>query len=293
MSETNKKPEFDNRQAQKGAVLGLLALRTQKGKSGRITERAARSIISRDSTIGDRKVSAETQKKAETLSKQTEYWHGSGRYQYRDGKQVDVLKGILDQGGLLPQPDDIDLIGAMDSVSLARSRTYARAYADMHQNGEQGERHGSALLWAAAFIGPLALKIVQEEKLWHSGNRQRVREHFDASNSAQWYQKVRQEQTGTLGVFARGSDIEGNYPILFGVKEGVVQPAETSRSVAVHEVRATESIGLGDLTHIEVPEDKVAETMALVAEAGYEVPVMAIEDFEVHLSRQSFTQQVT
>lgn len=283
---------FDSKKVYKGGVLGVMALRAVKGKGGALSERVAKRIISKDSTVSGREVAPDTLAKVEAASKQTEYWHGTGRYQYRDGKVVDVLKGMIEQGGLLPQRDDIDLVGAMDSVSLARSRTYARAYADMHQNGEKGERNGSALLWSAAFIGPLALKIAQEEKVWRSANRQRVKEHFAASNSAKWYEKVRQEPTGTLGIFAKGSDIEGNYPILFGVKEGTVAPAKTSDSVAVHEVRSTDPINFADLTHIEVPESRVVETQAMLTEAGYELPVMAIEDFEVYSARQSFADQV-
>lgn len=292
---TTSSPEtrFDNTKVYKGAVLGVMALRAVKGKNGALSERVAKRIIAKDSTVAGRKVAPETMAKVEVVSKQTEYWHGTGRYQYRDGKVEDVLKGMIEQGGLLPQTDDIDLVGTMDSVSLARSRTYARAYADMHENGEKGERNGSALLWSAAFIGPLAMKIAQEEKVWRSANRQRVKEHFTASNSARWYEKVRQEPTGTLGIFARGSDIDGNYPILFGVKESAVAPAKTSDSVAVHEVRSTDPIGFGDLTHIEVPEARVLETQEMLVKAGYEVPVMAIEDFEAYSARESFVEQVT
>ncbi len=287
------KPEFDNKKVYKGGILGLMALRAVKGKSSPLSERVAKRIIAKDSTVAGRELKSETLAKVEAVSKQTEFWHGTGRYQYRDGKVVDVLKGIIDQGGLLPARDDIDLVGAMNSVSLARSRTYARAYADMHENGQKGERNGSALLWSATFIGPLALKIAQEEKVWRSESRQRVREHFIASSSAQWYRKVRQEPTGTLGIFARGSDIENNYPILFGIKEGTAAPARTSGSVSVHEVRSTETIVFGDITHIEVPESRVSETQAMLVEAGYEVPVMAIEDFEAFSSGQSFKDLVT
>ena len=291
-STDSPKPEFDSRKVYKGGVLGLMALRAVKGKSGALSEKVAKRIIAKDSTVIGREVAPETAAKVEVASKQTEFWHGTGRFQYRDGKVVDVLQGMIGRGGLLPQRDDIDLVGAMDSVSLARSRTYARVYADMHENGEKGERNGSALLWSAAFIGPLALKIAQEEKVWRSENRQRVKDHFAASNSARWYEKVRQEPTGTLGIFAKGSDIEGNYPILFGVKEGTVIPTKTSESVAVHEVRSTEPIGFSDLTHIEVPESRVLETQAMLTGAGYEVPVMAIEDFEAYAIRQSFAEQV-
>lgn len=292
ITQLTPKPEFYNKKVCEGGILGIMALRVIKGKSGAIIEGLANRIIAKDATVTGREVSTGTIAKVERASKQTEYWHGTGRYQYRDGEVIDVLKGMIEQGGLLPHRDDIDLVGAMDSVSLARSRTYARAYADMHENGERGKRNGSALLWAAAFIGPLALEIAKEGKVWRSENRQRIKEHFSASNSAKWHEKVRQEPTGTLGIFARGSDIQGNYPILFGIKEGTVTPAKTSESVAVHEVRSTEPICFSNLTHIEVPEIRVLETQAMLKEAGYEVPVMAIEDFEAYASHRSFAEQV-
>ncbi len=163
----------------------------------------------------------------------------------------------------------------------------------MHEQGTKGERHGSALLWSTAFIGPLALKMVHEGKVWRKENRQKMQEHFGNSNSAQWYKKVRQEPTGTLGIFARGSDIEDNYPILFGVRDGVVAPTKTSDSVAVHEVRSIEPISFADMTHIEVPESRLTETQTMLAEAGYQVPVMAIEDFEAYSAHQSFAKQVS
>jgi len=285
--------EFSNKKALKGLALGLLALKATSIKRGGLVDRVALRAINKDSTIKGRTVSGENTANVEKVFHKTAYWHGTGRYQYRDGEVMDVLKGMLKQGGLAPQPDDIDTVGPMESVSMARSRTYARAYADMHQQGEKGKRHGSALLWSSAFIGPLAFKIIKEEKVWRKENRVHLREHFAASNSAQWYRKVREEPTGTLGAFAYGSDINNNYPMLFGVKEGVVEPAHTSMSVAVHEVRSTKPISFSDLTHIEVPEVNVAETQTLLEAAGYDVPVLSIEDFESYAAKQSFKQLVS
>lgn len=286
-------PEYASQKIVKGGILGVIAMRAVKGKQSVLSEEFAKRMIAKESTVDGRKLSLETRKTVESLTKQTEYWHGTGRFQYRNGKIVDVLQGMIQQRGLQPQRDDIDLVGVMHSVSLARSRAYARAYADMHENGKKGERHGSAHLWAAAFIGPLALGIIKEEKMWRSENRRRVQEHFNASNSAKWYEKVRKEPTGTLGIFAHGSDIEGNYPILFGIRKGIVTPAETSQSVAMHEVRSTDSISWDDLTHVEVPEEKVVETKTLLEQAGYEMPIMSIECFETYASGQPFHKLVT
>ncbi len=203
------------------------------------------------------------------------------------------MKSIAELGGLIPHTDDIDLVGKMNSISMARSRIYARAYADMHATEFDTERHGDSLLWAAAFIGPLALKIVQETKYWKPENRSQVNEHFENSNSADWYQKVRTERTGTQGVFAYGSDIDGNYPVIFGVKYGSAELADTSKSVAVHETRALNPITFEAMTHIEVPRENIQETADLLAESEISLPIYAIEDFESLAYTQSFARIVS
>lgn len=290
--ESTNNQEYSRKTVLKGGVLGLMALRAQGGNLGKSGDFLATYLLRRSSQINAEALSQERRAELEKIESQTQFWHGTGRYQYKNGKKADVLKSITVSGGLIPHFDDIDLVGKMDSISLARSRIYARAYADMHATEFQTERHGDSLLWASAFIGPLALKIVQETEYWKPESRRQVNEHFQNSSSADWYQKVRTERTGTLGIFAYGSDIEGNYPIIFGIKNGVAELADTSQSVAVHEARALNPITFDNMTHIEVPRDNIKETAELLAESGIEIPVYSIEDFEALAYNHSFTRIV-
>ncbi len=138
----------------------------------------------------------------------------------------------------------------------------------------------------------MALKIAQETSYWKSENRTQVNEHFENSNSVDWYKKVRTERTGTLGIFAYGSDIDGNYPVIFGVRFGAAELADTSKSVAVHEARALNPITFEAMTHVEVPMANIDETVMLLKDSGVDIPVYAIEDFEAMTYYQSFTKIV-
>ncbi len=115
----------------KGSVLGLMALRAQSGNLGKNGNFLATYLIRRNSSVNP-DIPTDKKKELQDIQKNTQYWHGTGRYQYRDGKKVDILKSIVNSGGLMPHVDDIDLVGKMNSISMAKSRIYARAYADMH-----------------------------------------------------------------------------------------------------------------------------------------------------------------
>lgn len=225
---------------------------------------------------------------------QTKYWHGTGRFQYRDGKPVDVLEYIARNGKLQPQRDALDFTGPMESVSLAPSRMYSRTYADMHGKGagEKG-RHGSSMLWSWVFLGDIGIEALKESHAWTKSGRKNAVEHFNQGGAKDWYQKVSQSYMGTMELFRRGSDIEGNYPILFGVRDESVAPVPLSRSVGLHEVRSQEPISLeSDITHVEVPTEKVAETKELLEKYGHEIPVLAIEDCERYVAEMPFSQLV-
>ena len=79
----------------------------------------------------------------------------------------------------MPQQDELDLTGPMKSLSFAKSRMYARAYADMHGKGaKESNRHGSSTFWAWTFAGDIYTELVKETKLWRRENRLKSRQHF-------------------------------------------------------------------------------------------------------------------
>ncbi|MGI4936695.1 MAG: NUDIX domain-containing protein [Janthinobacterium lividum] len=91
----------------------------------------------------------------------------------------------------------------------------------------------------------------------------------------------------TAKVYLDGSDIKSNYPVLFGIKQGAVQnKLEIDKSLALHEVKSPDLLGLADsITHVEVPEARIEEIRALFeANNIAHIPVIAIEDCEVYLS---------
>jgi len=69
------------------------------------------------------------------LDHQTSYWHGTGRYQHQGGEDVDVLGAVLNNAALNPPVDPYTTESdPSETVSLARTRLYARAYADIHSD---------------------------------------------------------------------------------------------------------------------------------------------------------------
>ena len=88
---------------------------------------------------------------------QTELWHGNGRFQYVDGKPVDIFKLIVERGSLLPISDlYATLLGGNEPVSSSATslRVVARAYADMHGLGErEPHRYESSMLWVSYYYG--------------------------------------------------------------------------------------------------------------------------------------------
>ncbi|MBN1263167.1 MAG: hypothetical protein JW991_02300 [Candidatus Pacebacteria bacterium] len=220
-------------------------------------------------------------------------WHGTGRFQYRDGERVDILEGILVNKGLAPQQDSWDpQTGTVHRISTAPSRMYARLYAGMHFHEGQGLVNpcGDTKLWVDFFIGSLTLEVIREfgsignllrskgssRKFWSELEK---KHNFSlAENVEKWRGKVTQKKIPVTRVFMAGSDISGNYPILIGIRKGSVVPAEASRSIQKHEVRVAEAISLDEFTHLEVPLKNVVETLAFLQDRGRgDVPVIPLE----------------
>jgi len=220
-------------------------------------------------------LSAETHKQISKTMEQTNYWHGTGRYQYRDGKVADVLEYIASHRELQPSLDPFEVSGQMQSLSLARVRIYARAYADLHRNTAiPAERYGTSAFWSAAFLADYALEAARSE-----GGLRQVMKRLQQNGKDEWHAKVNQRPLSVFSTFAAGSDIPGNYPILFGVH--TVSELPTSPAIAIHEVRTGEPVKLdSQVTHVEVPRAYIEETEKVLAGHAIALPVYALEDFE-------------
>jgi hypothetical protein len=227
-------------------------------------------------------------------------WHGTGRYQYdrANGEVKDVLSGIMDTG-LVPSEDRWDsATGVVHTVSGTPSRMYARVYADMHRGpGEElaYENHPSGY-WSRRFVASSVANSFKEKHEQEKRQERPVR--VDGSKPslpsprrvftgfAAWSQKVERKHTPWRILTAR-SDIPGNYPILFGIREGSFTPAPTAAYLAAHEHRSRDVIPTAEFTHVEVPVAHVEETRKLLESRGINLPILEMELGEKYSSEFS------
>lgn len=221
-------------------------------------------------------------------------WHGTGRYQHGVGTTVDVLDAILRTKSIRPVNDVYAIMSegkAMTSTSLTPLRIIARCYADTHGKGiGQADRYGDALTWTSYYYGLFyarmytrhCFKVRKYYKTWHSLAH-------DENGHNTWGKKVNKSAKDVWDVFGLGSDIRGNYPILFGIKalEHTVPLGSVFRDC---EVRVSGHIPLHEITHIEVPRIEVAKVESLLASHGIELPVVSIELGEYVASTRSLSE---
>lgn len=235
--------------------------------------------------------SAEIEKYTAVI-KHTALWHGTGRFQHGKNKTLDILDAIIQADSLTPASDAYAVfVGGDEMVSISTTplRIIARSYADTHGKGEsEPNRYGSALWWVSYYYSlfygesftryaPLMLRN------WHKWRTATA----DTSGKRLWGKKVRKEAYSVWDVFGSGSDIPGNYPILFGIARYGAS-VKLPKVMAKTEVRLEDPVRFADLSHIEVPEEKVAEVRSLLMRFGLKVPVFAIELGEYVASQQGF-----
>lgn len=223
----------------------------------------------------------------------TKLWHGSGRFQYVDEEIVDTFEAILKSGSLNPVRDVYAvLVGGeeMASVSTSPLRIISRSYADTHGKGKaEKNRYGTSIFWAAyyysLFYAEIFIKhgiaIVWHWSQWSSASSSKTGERL-------WGKKVNKNAKSVWDVFGSGSDIPGNHPILFGIAHHN-NVAKLPKAIAKVETRLIDPVKLSDLSHIEVPEDRVQEIKILLSKAGYSVRVSPIELGEYVSSKQSIS----
>lgn len=231
-------------------------------------------------------------------AKDTEYWHGTGRYQYgNDGQVIDILQSVFKNGGLIPQHEDNynpEQAGQL-STSLGLNRDVSLKYADANnKNPTAIERN---LTWQAFFQHWEDTKEAIAERTKAKGRAEGKTDEEAMAERWQQIQKQRpyashyRKNAGHEPVketFMAGSDIEGNYSMLFGVRH--LDTAKSPEGLANHEVRVEGGVPLNQITHIEVPRDKINETQERIhsikerlSSEGKnipEIPVVAIETGE-------------
>lgn len=205
----------------------------------------------------------------------TTLWHGTGRYKYDNGEVVDILQGIIESGGLVPNKDDWDMKrGLSQTISFARDHSYARLYASLFlpPKDRTFKELVRRLFLSARFFLP--------SKWVAYGEYTPFRPHIiDLRRKLkEWGQKLttKPQRFFTVLFLWSGTDIQYNYPVIIGVKNTAVQGTKGSRFVDLYEERSEKIVPITDFAHIEVPENKVDEVAEFFRNAGYEVPVTSI-----------------
>jgi hypothetical protein len=233
----------------------------------------------------------------ERLHAEAGFWHGAGRFRYSDGEVIDVLSAITESGAVRAHLDAFDVVtGPMEIISLSRARMYARAYADMFRFQPGTDvRYGDSQFWGSVYLTDTIIQSLIENKVWTLEGYRTMMDHVGENKLRDWCAKFTSaEVKSTTQLYRAGSDIPGNHPILFGIRPGSFAPVATSQAVALHEVRTRESLNLpgGDITHLEVPLAHLEEDTEVLKSAGFDLPVVAIEDAERHLARTAFSALV-
>lgn len=240
---------------------------------------------------------------------QATYWHGTGRYHYynsndsryaSNGGIVDVLESILATRELSGHHDLWFQPGGknIETVSVAPSRMHARLYAHIHLcDGEWLEYvFGGTRFWMSLFVLLASKEILlgRKQKGWWGFIRAIVRPSFVAH--ARTYAHAIRHRTNTLPPLWRGydlrSDIEGNHPILFGLKKEAIRNNDVLPFLRKFEVRIPEPILIKHVTHIEVPRVRVQEITSLLEKRGMQIPVIPLETGELYCSTVPMLQLI-
>ncbi len=206
---------------------------------------------------------------------QTTLWHGTGRYKYENGEVIDILRGIIESEGLVPNKDDWDMKrGLSQTVSFARDYSYARLYASLFLPPR--DRNFKELVRRLV----LSVRFFLPSKWVAYGEYTPFRPHIlDLRKKLKkWGQKLttKPPRFFTVLFLWGGTDISNNYPVIIGVKSTAVKGTKGSRFVDLYEERSEQVVSIGDFINIEVPEGRVFEVVELFKDTGWNIPVTPI-----------------
>lgn len=235
--------------------------------------------------------------KYEKSFKSAKLWHGSGRYKYETGGVFDILANILEYGAINPMQDIYAVSVGMDEMSTISTtplRMIARSYADTFGAGSnERSRYGSSEFWATYFYGMFYAMLFSRYAVTTFRNWSRWREKAKNDNgSTAWGQKVHKASEHVWDTFILGSDIVGNFPIVYAIRD-YSDPVKLPESLAKAEVRLQNPVKISELSHIEVPLAKIGEAKKMLSQFRHgDVKVFAIELGEYYASQQDFHELV-
>lgn len=239
--------------------------------------------------------------------KETEYWHGTGRYQYKrnensrydnldTGSHIDILESILNHGGLRPHNEPwlekMQQVFA-PTISLTPFRMYAMLYAGLYFFEEDSllYRFGTTKFWFRLFLTIQVLDI-QFLKFFLVHGIFKLARPSTYKNAQLWIKSIRQSKkdANPLKGYLIKSDIKGNYPILIAIKKNSITPLGTELAIRRLETRTTSIISLEQLSHIEVPLKNIEETRGLLKRRKVDTPIIPLEFIEYYLSHRTLKQ---
>jgi hypothetical protein len=236
------------------------------------------------------------------------YWHGTGRYHYSHKNNsryedidfsvtIDILESILTEGGMRPHREPwLEKIQRINTatISLSPYRMYARLYSELYQYQGDSLRYqfGTVKLWYKIFLtvqlldGKFLLFLITKG-LFRLANRatyKNIKRFISSVNK-------NSEVVSIYKAHLIRSDIEKNYPILFGIKKEL-NTITFNPGMQRLEARTDRVITLGDIVSIEVPLSKIAETKNLLEKYNITLPVIPLELGELYCSTLPLEQLV-
>jgi hypothetical protein len=239
------------------------------------------------------------------------YWHGTGRYHYYhpsdsryEGVQtervVDVLESIITQGGLSAHQDLWVRINGepLKTVSLSPTRMHSRLFAHVHLcDGEWLEYvFGGTRFWTG-IIFALVIKDLLSNKSRHQRHflKQAIFSGSFLQNAYTWAGALRNSGSNLPPVWRAydlRSDIIGNHPLLFGLKKEAADTSGTIPFLRQLEVRVPGLISLEQITHVEVPQARVAEVQSLFSSKNIHLPIIPLEVGELYCSEMPLSKLI-
>lgn len=250
----------------------------------------------------------------------TQYHHGTGRLHYGlNGhskycgtveKPEDTLDSLLIDG-LRPQEDLFSeqfVNGDIPTISLTQRRMYARVYATLFR--EEGTvpsfEYGSQAFWWKCFFWKMLMEALKDKAEWHRQiNSMKLYWKRDPELMAKrkkfierlklWMSTFRNDdkfKNKAHRLLTNGSStIEGNYPLIVGIRYDVVQALPIdSKCVSAFETRTDQSIVPADWSCIEAPLDRIEEVRSSIQAHGYSIPVIPLEFVELLMREKPLSE---
>ncbi|MDO4902039.1 MAG: hypothetical protein Q4A21_00590 [bacterium] len=212
-------------------------------------------------------------------AKTIKFWHGTGEFEYRNREIKPIFKNIL-KHGLKVQQDDYLVIYSeklrMKSISFVEDRTIARCYADIHNYGKPDFRFGDSIFWIVRHYTKMYILAYTTHSLRSLFNIMKWRRLNNIGSDKSWSGKVNKAARNTWESFEKYSDIEGNFPVILGVKR-LERTARLPKIFSDTETRSLENVSFKDISHIEIPLNLMKDLSPKIKKANPDIKIFPIE----------------